>query len=929
MSDLLGISSSAVAAYQRALTTVSNNIANASTEGYSRQVASLEANSPEKLATNYIGTGVAYGAVARQVDVFAEKNLLNSNSDLATQTPIVDYSQRVIDIMGDKTVGLSSALDQFFKDANALSSDPASSVVRNQFVTTTGGVTSRFSEVSTQLDSVANDTKQALDSAISQVNTLTGQLALVNGQLTSNAKVINQPSELLDRRDLLLRQLSKLTRINTSFTANGTVTVSLGGTIAQSVVVDEQKNIPIGRNDKSADPFGLLLDPYGNTKSLADASGGTIGGLKTFLSQILDPAQKSLNLLATTFVDQVNAVQRNGVDAYGNSGVDFLKIDPSVVNAAAAMLVTFSDGLRLATGSKFRVAENVSNASSVQATVNFNPASPIPSISNPFLVNNPNPASGLKVVNQGSKDYTVVATVAAGLNSPAFFLDNAQPGQQLQMITKDGRQILGQPLTTDQQFKILTPDNGFNQPATYSTKYLNTVGVNGYLGADVFYGIKADPINSQQFDGVGNPLPPVPIAAVLTSNRIDLTQTGTVVPKGALVINDVPMSALVATFTGNPPNPQATPTLSLNDISAWINAAGLTDIHVTQTNLVTAPGKTLNFTKALSINGVDIGVIPPGGLEPTAYNNSKTLVSAINAKSAQTNVVANLSINGDLQLFNVPGHEGDTLQIGQSGSTGSNNALSLASQSYTGQMVLTRDLSDPKNSSIRISFGKNGTPADLAKAGFRTGAYINGPVPDDLQLIMTGNGTASVAASFTGAGSDPQEKLRSQSLSIKFTAANHYTISDVKTGTELVSRDYDNSVLNPVVSYQGLSIQLSAPPTTGDVFQVDGNQDGLGNNQNIKVMAELAKKKVLNGLTISDSYIDQVNKVGNTSQQATITQQALTVVNNQAVAARDKVSGVNLDDEAASLIRYQQAYQAAAKSMQISSQLFDSIVQIH
>jgi len=929
MSDLLGISSSAVAAYQRALTTVSNNIANASTEGYSRQVASLEANSPEKLATNYIGTGVSYGAVARQVDVFAEKNLLNSNSDLATQTPIVDYSQRVIDIMGDKTVGLSSALDQFFTDANALASDPASSVVRNQFLTTTGGVTSRFAEVSTQLDSVANDTKQALDSAISQVNTITGQLALVNGQLTANAKLSSQPSELLDRRDLLLRQLSNLTRINTSFTANGTVTVSLGGTITQSVVVDGQKNIPIGRNDKSADPFGLLLDPYGNTHSLADASGGTIGGLKTFMSQILDPAQKSLNLLANTFVDQVNTVQRNGVDAYGNSGVDLLKIDPTVNNSAAGMQLTFTDGLRLATGSKFRVAEDVSNPSSVQATVNFTPTPAAPSVSNPFLVNNPNPSSGLKVINQGAKDYTVLATVAAGLNSPAFYLDNAQPGQQLQMITKDGRQILGAPLTTDQQFKILTPDNGFNQPATYSTQYLNTVGVNGYLGADVFYGIKADPINSQQFDGIGNPLPPKPIPAVLTSNRIDLTQTGTVVPSGALKINDVSLGPLVATFTGNPPVPGATPTLSLNDVSNWINAAGLTDIHVAQTNLVTAPAKTLNFTKALSINGVDIGVVPPGGLAPPQYNNAKTLVSAINSKSAQTHVVANLSVNGDLQLFNVPGREGDTIQIGQSGSLGSNNALNVSSQAYTGQMVLTRDLADPKQSSIRISFGPNGTPADLAKAGFRTGAYINGPVPDDLQLIVTGNGTASVAASYSGVPADQQEKLRAQSLSIKFTATNHYVITDVKTGTELASRDYDNSVLNPVVNYEGLSIKLSAPPTPGDVFQVDGNQDGLGNNQNIKVMAELAKKKVLNGLTISDNYIDQVNKVGNTSQQATITQQALTVVNNQAVAARDKVSGVNLDDEAASLIRYQQAYQAAAKSMQISGQLFDSIVQIH
>jgi flagellar hook-associated protein FlgK len=544
-------------------------------------------------------------------------------------------------------------------------------------------------------------------------------------------------------------------------------------------------------------------------------------------------------------------------------------------------------------------------------------------------VNNPNPSSGLKVINQGAKDYTILATVAAGLNSPAFYLDNAQPGQQLQMITKDGRQILGAPLTTDQQFKILTPDNGFNQPATYSTQYLNTVGVNGYLAADVFYGIKADPINSQQFDGIGNPLPPKPIPAVLTSNRLDLTQTGTVVPSGALKINDVPLGPLVATFTGNPPVPGATPTLSMNDVSNWINAAGLTDIHVSQTNLVTAAAKTLNFTKALSINGVDIGVVPPGALGPPQYNDAKTLVSAINSKSAQTHVVANLSVNGDLQLFNVPGREGDTIQIGQSGSLGSNNALNVSSQAYTGQMVLTRDLADPKQSSIRISFGPNGTPADLAKAGFRTGAYINGPVPDDLQLIVTGNGTASVAASYSGVPADQQEKLRSQSLKIKFTAANHYIITDVKTGTELVSRDYDNSVLNPVVSYQGLSIKLSAPPTPGDVFQVDGNQDGLGNNQNIKVMAELAKKKVLNGLTISDNYIDQVNKVGNTSQQATITQQALTVVNNQAVAARDKVSGVNLDDEAASLIRYQQAYQAAAKSMQISGQLFDSIVQIH
>ena len=81
-------------------------------------------------------------------------------------------------------------------------------------------------------------------------------------------------------------------------------------------------------------------------------------------------------------------------------------------------------------------------------------------------------------------------------------------------------------------------------------------------------------------------------------------------------------------------------------------------------------------------------------------------------------------------------------------------------------------------------------------------------------------------------------------------------------------------------------------------------------------------------MTLSDNYIGQVNSVGNVSQQATITKQALTVVNDQAIAARDAVSGVNLDTEAASLIKYQQAYQAAAKAMQIAGQLFDTIVQM-
>jgi flagellar hook-associated protein FlgK len=332
MSDLLGIASTAVSAYQRALSTVSNNIANANTVGYSEQTSDLEANAPQRLATTYMGTGVTYNAVTRQSDVFAQNNVRSSNSDLAAETPMVDYANQVINIMGDKSIGLSSALDQFFKDTNALSSDPASGDARNTFLSSLGGVAARCSEVSTQLNTVGNDAQTALQSASDQVNTLTTQLALINGQLTSNASEKNQPARLLDQRDLLLTQLSQLTRIHTSFTANGTVTVSLGGTITQSVVVNGQVATPIGLNPKSGDPLSIILDPYGNAQNLAGASGGTIGGLKTFMGQVLQPAQKSLNALAQTFVTQVNQIQNNGIDGYGALGQNLLSIDPAVAN---------------------------------------------------------------------------------------------------------------------------------------------------------------------------------------------------------------------------------------------------------------------------------------------------------------------------------------------------------------------------------------------------------------------------------------------------------------------------------------------------------------------------------------------------------------------------------------------------------------------
>ena len=121
-----------------------------------------------------------------------------------------------------------------------------------------------------------------------------------------------------------------------------------------------------------------------------------------------------------------------------------------------------------------------------------------------------------------------------------------------------------------------------------------------------------------------------------------------------------------------------------------------------------------------------------------------------------------------------------------------------------------------------------------------------------------------------------------------------------------------------------------------EAFVVDGNNagpnqafDAHGNNQNILRLARLQSDPVISGgNTLSQAYLQLVGDAGNKATQAEISAQATDVLKQQATEARDRVSGVSLDQEAADLIRFQQAYQASAQVMQVASTIFDAILQV-
>ena len=155
---------------------------------------------------------------------------------------------------------------------------------------------------------------------------------------------------------------------------------------------------------------------------------------------------------------------------------------------------------------------------------------------------------------------------------------------------------------------------------------------------------------------------------------------------------------------------------------------------------------------------------------------------------------------------------------------------------------------------------------------------------------------------------------------------------DRATGTEVANRPYQNETS---ITYQGITLTLREPALAGDQFVIDGNNtgpgqafDAQGNNQNWLRMVDLEQRAVVDGLTTLDAYLGIVGDTGNQAPQAEISVEALGILRDQAIEARDRVSGVSLDREAADLIRFQQAYQASAQVMQAATRLFDAILQV-
>ncbi|MFZ2267888.1 MAG: flagellar hook-associated protein FlgK [Azonexus sp.] len=132
------------------------------------------------------------------------------------------------------------------------------------------------------------------------------------------------------------------------------------------------------------------------------------------------------------------------------------------------------------------------------------------------------------------------------------------------------------------------------------------------------------------------------------------------------------------------------------------------------------------------------------------------------------------------------------------------------------------------------------------------------------------------------------------------------------------------------ITYNGITVDVSGLPRNADSFTISANVNGVSDSRNAVKLAALQTQSTMSGgkASYQGVYASLVGEIGSTTSTVKVNSQAQAALLKQNESARASVSGVNLDEEAANLIRYQQAYQAAAKSLDVASKLFDTILAI-
>lgn len=301
----LNISTTALSAFQASVNTAANNISNAKTTGYSKQVANLSSSAAIRVSASYgtMGTGVDVSSVKQLRDSYYDVKYWRNQSSVGLYEKKLYYMEQIEEIYtdDDSSKGFSSILDTFFNNMESLKNTSSGTNTRKQFISGAQNLTDYFSGVGTQLTQMQSDVNDEIKSTVDEINATSQKIAMLNKQINVIELQGGYANELRDQRALLVDDLSKVVPVEVeenkvsnsndpnSYTGATTYRVKINGqTLVDTYEYNELSYTARENKVNQTDVDGLYDLTWKDTGTAFDPTGDSTSGSLRALFEIRD-----------------------------------------------------------------------------------------------------------------------------------------------------------------------------------------------------------------------------------------------------------------------------------------------------------------------------------------------------------------------------------------------------------------------------------------------------------------------------------------------------------------------------------------------------------------------------------------------------------------------------------------------------------------
>jgi len=324
--NLYNLALTGLNASQAGLEVTSHNINNSANAGYSRQRLVTSTAGATASGQGFFGRGVQIDTVKRQYDSFLYRQMVGAQGTGAQLATHYDQLSQINNLFGDRTVGITPALEGFFASLNAGASSPADPAVRQDLIGKGNSLVTQVNTAYRELQNLRDGVNTQISTTVDQVNSYLERINDLNQQIVvAQGKSGHAPNDLLDQRDQALSELNQLVGIRYYEQGNSlNITLQSGQTLLSGTSV-----YPLAAVQSASDPTRIALAyslPAGSGSTvrveLADSevSGGKLAGFLQFRRESLDAVQDQLGQLAVGLALAFNAQHEAGLDLNDDPG---------------------------------------------------------------------------------------------------------------------------------------------------------------------------------------------------------------------------------------------------------------------------------------------------------------------------------------------------------------------------------------------------------------------------------------------------------------------------------------------------------------------------------------------------------------------------------------------------------------------------------